>query len=195
MIFLYIGAGTDIWPIIRYAITHRTFIYIDSLPSKDYFPNRSVQDMAQLISKRLVAAGADIRSSELKGNKLLLVTSTQLELEYWFNTTLEDAWEIPELAECLDMVDTLYISEFVPTLRLADLPALETVMYTLNTAPDALTFLESSGDIDRYRLILPQSYMDTSDGTILLNHEEDHCLGCDDKNMCENIGLLIANDI
>ena len=125
---LYIGALTDVRPLMRFAHAHKEFVYVDGLPASKYFLYNdwmdSVEKIQQIMVAELKRENAFKKLLSLEDHFIIETIGGQT-LYYFFNTLDTEIFKNATLCTFLPNVSALYMCGFSPEI-LHPLPALKT---------------------------------------------------------------------
>jgi len=136
---LYVGAGTDVRPVQRYSHIFKTFVYVDGLPSSEYYQDRGVtkEGMISEMKKVLEKEGCPFRVVTPRGGTHAadILQCGNSQIFYFFDTRDTDMWGNNSLAEFLDKhVTTIYMAGYFPTIS-KPIPHLRELIYTDGCSP------------------------------------------------------------
>lgn len=139
---LYIGALTDLRPVVRFAHAHKKFIYVDGLPDSNYFTEnqhgfrrassvKAIRDAMIIQLKRERA----FKSWKDGDDHFVIETIGGQTIRYFYNTKDSDIAGKASIQPYLSEVTALYISGFFPKIDYK-LPKLSTIIHTPYCDPD-----------------------------------------------------------
>lgn len=130
---LYCGAYTDLRPLMRFSHSHKEFIYVDGLPSSNYFPC-TLEKLRDTMIEELKRERA-YQSHEMKDDHFVLRTVGEQTLYYFHDTLDKDMFKKNgPLLELLPRVTALYMCGFTPNVT-ENLPSIKTLIYTDGCSP------------------------------------------------------------
>ena len=114
---LYIGAGTDIRPVTRYAHVHKDFIYVDALPHKfkDYGVER--EHIQATLVRDLQREDAFEKLDILDDDTFVIKLRGGSRILYFLNVLDSDVHRNPKVAPYYREADALYMHGFTPKLQ------------------------------------------------------------------------------
>jgi hypothetical protein len=134
---VYFGAGWDLWPVIRYAMFVKEFIYVDGLPNSKYYKEKhagfkySKDEESLIASVKQFAPGGVRKLEKVRDSVYRFDLNGGVTLTYYINTPYENWAKTQGLKESVEKAQYLYLSGFSPDqFNFRDMPNLKQIIST-----------------------------------------------------------------
>lgn len=131
---LYIGACTDVRPLMRFGHAHTNFIYVDGLPDSGYLQQYDTIEKLQepmVVALKREKAFASLEDEE---DHFVIKLKGGQTLRYFYNTSDTDMFTHKTLMSYLPNVTALHIEGYFPTI-VKPLPNLRLISHTPLCSP------------------------------------------------------------
>jgi len=134
VMLLYIGACTDVRPLMRFGHAHTKFIYVDALPDSGYYPKFNTVAKLQEEMVGVLKREKAFQSIRDESNHFVIKLVGGQTLRYFYNTPDTDMFKHKTLSSHLPNVTALHIKGYFPTIT-QPLPKLRMISHTPLCSP------------------------------------------------------------
>lgn len=114
---LYVGAGTDIRPVTRYAHTHKDFIYVDGLPDRPSSWGVTAKHIQAALVRELHKENAFDRLDSIDDDTFQITLSGGGRILYFMNVLDSEVHLNSKVSPYFKQADTLYMNGFIPKFQ------------------------------------------------------------------------------